>query len=105
MAPGSYAVCARISDGTRTRYQYLGERLVITPPPGIDPQSLAWIGGSTLRFNVHASPGQTVAVLASTDLLVWATLETHTFTGTVWEFTDADAGTLSKRFYKAALVP
>ena len=108
VAPGTYTVGVRISDGVRTRYVYLPDELVITSAlsaPRIDTQSLTWIDGNKLRFNVLASPGQTVAVRATSDFVNWVTLQTSTFTGSVWQFTDADAGTFTRRFYKAVLVP
>ncbi len=107
LAPGSYAVCARLNDGALTRYLYAPQLLVVTPslqPPSIDGTSLTRIGG-VVHFEVHAFPGQVVTVEASTDLATWAPLQTHTFTGTVWSFTDADAGAFSSRFYRARLIP
>jgi hypothetical protein len=108
VTPGTYAVFARITDGLRMRYVYLPGELVVTPAvtqPAIDAQSLAWIDGNKLRFNVLASPGQTVAIKATTDFVDWITVQTNTLNGSVWEFTDVNAGTFTKRFYKAVLVP
>ena len=105
--PGNYGVCARLNDGTRTRYLYAPQRLVVTPSlqaPSVDAASLA-LNGGVLHFNVHAFPGQQVTVMASSDLVNWLPLQTHTFTGTIWEFMDADAGSFAKRFYRAALAP
>ena len=104
--PGSYAVCARLNDGVRTRYLYAPQVLVVTPslqPPAIDAASLALSSG-VMRFNVYGFPGQEVTIMASTDLISWLPLQTHTFTGTVWEFVDANAGNFARRFYRAALV-
>jgi hypothetical protein len=103
--PGSYSVCARLNDGVRTRYLYALQTLVVTPSvqlPSIE--SVAFSGG-VFRFNVHAFPGQEVTVQASGDLINWTPLQTHTFTGTIWEFVDADAGNFAKRFYRAMLAP
>ncbi|MEP7015115.1 MAG: hypothetical protein ABI925_06725 [Verrucomicrobiota bacterium] len=105
VSPGNYAVCVRLDDGARIRYLYAPETLVVTPslqPPSVDAASLTLSGG-VMHFDVHAFPGQAVTVEASTDLVNWVVLEMHTFTGTVWEFVDADAGTFAKRFYRAAL--
>ena len=107
VAPGTYAVCARVNDGVRTRYLYAPQLLVVTPslqPPSIDGASLALDGG-VMHFNVYGFPGQEVNVMESSDLVNWFTLQTHTFTGTVWEFVDADAGNFTKRFYRAVLAP
>jgi hypothetical protein len=107
LVPGSYAVCARINDGIRTRYLYAPQLLVATPslqPPVIDGASLALSSGA-MHFDVYGFPGQNVIVMASTDLLNWIPLQTHTFTSTVWPFIDPDAGKFLKRFYRANLVP
>ena len=105
VAPGSYAVYARISDGGQTRYLYAPQVLVVTPslqPPSIDGSSLVLSSG-VMHFNVDGFPGQQVKVEASSDLLNWAPLQTHTFTGAVWEFADPNAGSFSRRFYRATL--
>ncbi|MGH8093971.1 MAG: hypothetical protein ACREIF_10930 [Chthoniobacterales bacterium] len=105
--PGSYSVCARLNDGANNRYLYAPQKLTVTPslqPPVIDGASLTLSGG-VLRFNVDAFPGQEVTVMASTDLHTWVPLQTHTFTGTIWEFVDADAGSFASRFYGAVLAP
>jgi len=107
VAPGSYAVCARLNDGARTRYLYAPQLLVVTSsrlPPSVDAASLRLSGG-ILRFNVYAFTGQEVTVMGSNDLVNWIPLDTHTFTGTAWEFVDADAGKFAKRFYRAVLMP
>lgn len=106
--PGSYALGARIGDGTRTRHLYLRERLTVAAPPAppmVDAASLAWLSGGQLRFNVIGSPGQTATVLATADFVTWDPIGTHTFAGAVWDFTDTAAGSFPKRFYKAILVP
>lgn len=101
--PETYAVFAKIVDGSRTRYLYAPQLLVVTPaPPSLDTASMAFKGGA-LHFDVYALPGQQVTVQASIDLVNWAPLETHTFTGTLWEFVDNDAASFTKRFYRAAL--
>ena len=103
--PGTYAVYARLNGDGHTRYLYAPQLLVVTPSlqaPSIDATSLALSSG-VMHFNVHGFPGQQVNVEASSDLISWAPLQTHTFTGTVWEFTDPNAGNFSKRFYRAAL--
>lgn len=106
-SPGSYNVCARLTDSGRSRYLYATDPIVIMPVnsfPWIDGDSLSRSGG-VMRFDVHAAPGQTVTVEVSNDLITWTSLETHTFTGSVWTFADATAGALSRRFYRVVLAP
>ena len=103
--PGSYSVCAQLIDGAHIRYLYAPQLLVVTPsvqPPSIDAASLSFSGG-VMRFDVYAFTGQEITIMASNDLVNWSPLETHTFTGTVWEFVDATAGKFDKRFYRAVL--
>lgn len=107
ISPGNYSVCARLNDGARTRYLYAPQLLTVTPslqPPSVDGTSLV-LNGGVMRFNVHGFPGQRVTVMASSNLIDWVPLETHTFKGTIWEFMDADAGDFARRFYRAMLAP
>jgi hypothetical protein len=107
VAPGNYAVCARIHDGVRTRYLYASEMLEVTASsqqPTVDAASLTYSNG-VVRFNVLAFPGQNVTIKATTDFVDWLPVGTHQFTGTIWQFVDADAGSFPQRFYKAVLAP
>ncbi|MGI9172158.1 MAG: hypothetical protein ACR2F0_02470 [Chthoniobacterales bacterium] len=107
VAPGRYAVCARLYDGSHTRYLYAPELLNLTPslqPPAINTASLAR-DANGLHFTVIGFPGQQVTVQATTDFATWTPLQTHTFTGTTWDFVDPNAGQYSKRFYRAVLAP
>jgi hypothetical protein len=103
--PGNYRVGVRLNDGTRARYLYARQALVVTPstqPPAIDRSSLALSGG-VMRFHVSGFPGQRVTVLASADLATWAPLATRTLKGAIWEFADDDAREFRRRFYRAEL--
>ncbi|HEY3662760.1 MAG TPA: hypothetical protein VGL24_06365, partial [Chthoniobacterales bacterium] len=105
IAPGNYNVCARLADGALIRYLYAPTELAVTPSqqlPFIDTLSLH---SGVMTFNVHGFPGQIVTIQASTDLATWVPLQTYTFTGTVWLFTDTHAGEYPSRFYRAALGP
>ena len=103
--PGSYAVCARLNDGVRTRYLYAPQVLIVTPSQQLPILDSLALSGGVFHCDVHGFPGQQVTIQASSDLLTWVPLQTHLFTGAVWEFVDADAGNFSRRFYRAALVP
>ena len=72
-------------------------------PWKVDASSLARVDW-TLRFNVLAFPGQNVTVLATTDLLNWAPVQTHIFTGNRLGIY-ADAGKFTRRLYRAVLTP
>lgn len=108
IVPGSYALCVRIDLGARIRYLYLRDPLLVTPsldPPAVDVRTLTRLSGGQVRFTVMGLPGQTVQVTASSELSAWTPIGTQTFAGTTWVFTDTGAGTYSRRFYKAELVP
>ncbi|MEP6956115.1 MAG: hypothetical protein ABI883_04765 [Chthoniobacterales bacterium] len=107
LPPGSYAVCARLSDGGRSRYLYAPQHLTVTPtpsPPRIDAGSLLRVSG-IVQFDVHAMPGQAVMVEATIDLIAWTPLQTHTFTGSVWQFVDGAAAKFDRRIYRVVLAP
>jgi hypothetical protein len=100
-------VCARLNDGGLTRYLYAQQLLMVTPsvqPPVIDGATLSLSAGA-MHFDVYGFPGQQVTIMTSTDLLNWSPLDTHTFTGNIWSFVDAEAGNFARRFYRAALAP
>lgn len=105
--PGTYAVHIRLTDGTNKRYHTAPGTLVVTPsldPPSIDT-SLMVYDGTDIRITVHGFPGQVVTMEVSDDLIDWTPVETHTFTGTIWEFVDEDVGDFDRRFYRGVLVP
>ncbi len=107
VAPGDYAVCLEISDGTRRRFLYTPELLEVAPseaPPVIDYASFT-VTAAAASFDLIAYPGQTVRVRGSDNLVNWTTLETRTFDDEVWAFVDDDRPSFDQRFYKAELAP
>ena len=106
-APGRFAVCAQVGDGTRTRYLYAPQTLELTSsnqPLTIDRDSVTMLGG-VIGFDVLASPGQQVALMATTDLEDWVQIGSHLFTTGVWQFTDLESPLFPRRFYKPMLLP
>ena len=106
MASGNFAVFVQIDDGTRTRYLYAPQLLEITsgsPTPSIDRDSVTMLGG-IIGFDVLATPGQQVALMATTDLEVWAQVATHQFTSDVWHFADPESSRFPRRFYRPILL-
>lgn len=101
--PGSYSVCAQLTDGGRTRYLYAPQMLTVTlsrQVPSIDSTALS---GGVFHCTVLGFPGQQVTMMASADLMTWTPLQTYTLTGTTWEFADPDAAGFTQRFYRAML--
>jgi pimeloyl-ACP methyl ester carboxylesterase len=105
VSPGTYALCTRIGLGTRVRYLYLRDPVVVVGPPTLDASTLTRLGGGSIRFRVNGAPGLTVKILASANLTTWTPIATQTLTGNAWDFTDTAAGTFPQRFYKTELGP
>ena len=104
MLPGAYALFARISDATHTRYLYAPQRLVLAAsrqPPFL---AAAGVQAGQFRFHVTGWPGQTIVVQASANLGQWVALATNTLTGTTLEFTDPDRPNHPQRYYRAMLL-
>ncbi len=102
-APGSYRVFARISDGARTRYLYAPQKVLLTP--NVQPLVLvgAMVVSNQLQFTVLGTPGQTVIVQGSTDLVSWVSLRTNVMPGETLPFADPDSSFIPGRFYRAVV--
>jgi len=102
--PGTYSVFGSISDGTRTRYLYAPQTLVLGPsrqPPVLEA---ARVQGNQFGFTVSGFPGQTVILQASTNLLEWVSIRTNTIAGTSLGFADPDGASYPQRYYRVLLV-
>jgi hypothetical protein len=78
-----------------------------SPPAGDSPVSVdRTVGTATTGLEWSGSPGDRVAIQASTDLILWQDLATNTvgFPPSIL-YTDASAGLYPHRFYRAALRP
>ncbi|WP_193214987.1 hypothetical protein, partial [Luteolibacter marinus] len=105
--PGTYRVAARIADGIRERVLAAAGTLEISatsPPPEIDPATVR-IEGGLMRFTVLGSPGQTVRVMAATDLEDWQEVATMTLGAETWEFSDPATASFPARFYRVDEAP
>jgi hypothetical protein len=105
--PGSYSLFAVVDDGTRRRSLYAAGVISVgsaVAPPSIDSDSLVVTAG-TVSFNVHALPGQHVAVRASADLEQWTAIATKVMTDSVWGVVDGEQAAFPKRFYRVEIVP
>jgi hypothetical protein len=103
--PGVYRLFARLQAGTRTRLMYAPQVLKITPsriPPTLD---IASASPTEFLLTVNGTPGQQIAIQASTDLQNWSLIATNTLAGTVWEYTNTPTVTLDELFYRAVLLP
>jgi hypothetical protein len=101
--PGTYAVFARISDGTRTRYLYAPQKVVLgasRQPPALE---LAQVQTNQFRFTISGWPGQKIIVQASTNYAQWVSIQTNTLTGTTLEFVDLESPNYPWRYYRVLL--
>lgn len=104
--PGNYALVARISDGTRTRYLYAPEKLTLKPStqlPVLVGSSLQILGGQ-VQFTLQGFPGQQVLTQASTNLADWLPVATNNFSATLLNIVAGDTATWNRRFYRTLLV-
>jgi hypothetical protein len=105
VAPGTYAIYARISTGGRSRYLYAPERLTLQPsllPPLL---SSVAINNGQAQFIVNGYTGQSIIVQASTNFTNWISIGTNTLTGTTWTFVDYQTANYIRRFYRAMIAP
>jgi hypothetical protein len=61
-------------------------------------------GHGAFGFDVSGSPGQTQVVLGSTNLTIWAPLQTNVLNDSFWYFSDPSASNFTRRFYRAELL-
>ena len=104
IAPGLYAIYAKISDGARSRYLYAPELVEIVP---IQPPVLGITMSSPTQFviNVTGVSGQTIALQTSTDLQNWLPLATNTLTSGSWSYTNNASPGIGGQYYRALLEP
>ena len=104
IAPGWYAIYAKISDGTHTRYLYTPElvEIVSIQPPLL---GITMSNGTQFVISVNGVSGQTIVLQTSTDLQNWLPLATNTLTSVSWNYTNHAPPGLSGQFYRAFLLP
>lgn len=101
--PGTYAVFARISDATRTRYLYAPQKVVLGASRQAPVLGVARVQTNQFRFTVSGWPGQKVIVQASTNLVQWVPIRTNTLAGTTLAFADPESANYPRRFYRVLL--
>ena len=73
------------------------------PPPNLQLTRSRWLTNSQFQCRVAGTSGETYILQGSTNLSTWTPLLTNTVT--LYDFTDTNAATLPKRFYRALLQP
>jgi len=105
IAPGVYAIYAKISDGTHSRYLYAPELVEIVSTR--QPPVLGIIKPNSTQFviSVNGVSGQNIVLQTSTDLQNWLPLATNTLTSGSWNYTNNAPPNFSEQFYRALLLP
>jgi hypothetical protein len=96
---GTYAVYAKISDGTHTRYLYTPELVQITSmvqPPILGIQKS---GNDQVSITINGVSGQKIILQSSANLNIWTPIATNTLTTSSWIYTNTAPS--NQQFYRA----
>ncbi|HTY86719.1 MAG TPA: hypothetical protein VMB80_04580 [Candidatus Acidoferrum sp.] len=77
------------------------DQLNFYPPPHLQLTRPAWLTNNQFRTRVAGTSGESYIILGSTNLNAWVPLLTNS--ATLYDFTDAAAGSFPFRFYRAML--
>ena len=100
-APGLHRFFAKITGGGRSRLLYAPEPIQIVAPQLPPTLAISRISSVQFQIVVNGSPGQTLVLEDSTDLINWLPLATNTLAGSQWFYTNSSAGALEPRFFRA----
>ena len=103
VAPGTYAVYAKISDGQHTRYLYTPEVVQIVSPFQPPVLNILTFNSMQFRIGVNGVSGQTIVLQNSIDLHNWVPFATNKLTGTNWTYTNNVPPNSSRQFYRAVV--
>jgi hypothetical protein len=70
------------------------------PTPRLQAEASVRLPDGTFLLRVAGTNAQSFAIQTSTDLVTWTTLATDTVQGRVFEFIDAEAAVLPRRFFR-----
>jgi hypothetical protein len=101
VAPGTYSIYAKISDGKHTRYLYTPGLVTIISnlqPPTLDIQKS---GNAQFIIGINGVSGQKIILQASSSVQNWTSLATNILTTSRWTYTNSLPA--SQQFYRAVL--
>jgi hypothetical protein len=103
--PGNYSILARISSADHSRFLYAPQPVTLATSR-LPPLLLAArIETNRFTFTLAGSPGQTIVIQGSSNLVQWVTIQTNTMLGTTLQITDLSGLGSGQRYYRAVLMP
>jgi hypothetical protein len=99
--PGLHFLYATITGGARTRLLYAPEPLQIAvnlEPPVLQ---ISLLPSDQLQISISGTPGQTLVLQGSSNLLDWQALATNTLAASPWVYLDSQSTAGPIRFYRA----
>ena len=97
---GTYSVCAKISDGTRSRYLYAPQLVQVLPPPPLVLGITNGIAGHAAVY-IGSAPGQPTILQSSTDLTNWTSIKTNSSPGGTWLYPITFTPGPAQQYYRA----
>jgi hypothetical protein len=101
IAPGTYALFAKVTAASRTRYLYASQKVIIsgsTQPPLL---TNVRVQNGQFQLTINGVPGQTIVLQASTNLIQWTPVRTNVLSTA--SVTNSDSVTFPNRYYRAVL--
>lgn len=95
-SPGSYAITAHATDSNGITTISTPVNVTVYEQPGLGSESYT---NGNFQFTISGSPGVSVNVEASTNLINWTLLGTITLNGGSSNYVDTAAGSFTQRFY------
>jgi hypothetical protein len=103
VAPGTYAVYAKISGGGRSRYLYAPELVTVVAAPPAPVLDISAVGGGLLAIGVNGMAGETIILQGSTNFQNWPPLATNTLTSNRWVYTNSPSA--AAQYFRAVVGP
>ena len=97
---GTYSVCAKISDGARSRYLYAPQLVQVLSAPPLVLGITNGIAGHAAVY-IGSAPGQPTILQSSTDLTNWTSIKTNSSPGGTWLYPITFTPGPAQQFFRA----